>query len=134
MPPFTEWATDRSGCIGFCWGGSTSFIYATEQPGLNAAVVCYGTAPDSKEELARINCPVLGLYGGDDARVTTTVEPTRTRMRDLDKSYLAHVYEGAGHGFLRQQGRQDGANLAATKQAWSATIEFFKQHLERAAE
>jgi carboxymethylenebutenolidase len=124
-------ATDRSGCVGFCWGGSTSFIYATRQSGLNAAVVYYGTAPDSKEELGKINCPVLGLYGGDDARVTTTVAPTKNLMQELNKSYSTHVYDGAGHGFLRQQSKRDGANLAASKKAWSTTIEFFKEHLEQ---
>ena len=126
-------ATDRSGCVGFCWGGSTRFIYATKQSGLNAAIVYYGTAPDSKEELAKINCPLLGLYGGDDARVNTTVAPTKTLMQELDKPYTTHMYKGAGHGFLRQQTRRDGANLAAARAAWSTTIRFFKQHLEQPA-
>ncbi len=52
-------------------------MYATAQPaggtGLAAAVVCYGTAPmkDNKPDndaLSKIKCPVLGLYGGNDAR------------------------------------------------------------------
>ncbi|MBW3535749.1 MAG: dienelactone hydrolase family protein, partial [Gemmatimonadetes bacterium] len=39
--------------------------------------------------------------------------------------------EGAGHGFLRAQDGQDGANMAATRQAWPATVSFFRRHLER---
>ena len=38
-------ANGKSACIGFCWGGTASFLYATKQPKLNAAVVCYGTPP-----------------------------------------------------------------------------------------
>jgi len=32
-------ANGKVGSIGFCWGGSTSFLYAVNQPDLNAAVV-----------------------------------------------------------------------------------------------
>src|SRR5262249_13796784 len=58
--------------IGFCGGGGRSFAYAAAQPGLTAAVVYYGTAPEPAD-LARIQAPVLGLYGGDDARVDATI-------------------------------------------------------------
>jgi len=41
-------ATQRFGIIGFCWGGSTSFQFATARENLGAAVVYYGTSPDSQ--------------------------------------------------------------------------------------
>ena len=100
-----------TGCIGFCWGGSTSFAYAAAQKELKAAIVCYGTAPTEKEALARVTAPVLGLYGGDDARVTATVDDTTKVMKELGKSYRSEIFEGAGHGFMRQQTGRDGANL-----------------------
>src|SRR6185295_10286093 len=123
----------KVGCIGFCWGGSQSFQYAAAQPALGAAVVCYGTAPmkDNKpdnEILSKIQCPVLGLYGGNDARVTATVAATDEAMRTLKKSFEQEKYEGAGHGFLRQQ--SSAANTDAAKKAWARTIAFFKKHLE----
>ena len=65
-------AQDTLAVIGFCWGGSTSFAYAAAQPNLSAAVVYYGSSP-SAEALARIQAPVLALYGGDDARVNKTI-------------------------------------------------------------
>jgi len=40
------------------------------------------------------------------------------------------VFEGAGHGFLRQQDGKDGANMKATEQAWPLTITFFREHLK----
>jgi carboxymethylenebutenolidase len=123
-------ANEKSACIGFCWGGTASFAYAVHQPKLNAAIVFYGTAPSDKAALAKIQCPVLGNYGKDDARVTSTVEPTTKAMKDLSKPYEPHVYEGAGHGFLRQQSGRNGANLKATQEAWAATIAFLKKNLE----
>ncbi|SRR6266545_2768688 len=122
-------ASPKSGCVGFCWGGSASFAYATRQPQLNAAVVYYGTAPKEKA-LERIQCPVLGFYGGDDNRVTSTVSKTDKAMKDLGKPYTHHTYEGAGHGFLRQQSGKGGASKKAAEQAWAETIQFFKKNLE----
>ncbi len=116
------------GVIGFCWGGSTSFRYATAQPDLDAAVVYYGSSPPT-EALANIAAPVLGLYGGDDARVTATIPDAEAETERLGKPYEPNLYDGAGHGFLRQQGGREGANLRATQQAWPRTIEFLKEAL-----
>jgi carboxymethylenebutenolidase len=123
-------ANGKTASIGFCWGGSASFNYATHQPALNAAVVYYGTAPRENEKLAKIKCPVLGLYGGNDNRVNSTLEATSAGMKESNKSFTQHVYEGAGHGFLRQQSGQDGANMKASEQAWKETVEFLKKNLE----
>ncbi len=114
--------------IGFCWGGSTSYAYATAQAQLGAAVVYYGRSPGS-EALARIEAPVLGLYGGDDARVNATIEPAEAEMKGLGKRYEYEIYEGAGHGFLRAQDGRDGANLRATQGAWPRTVTFLKAEL-----
>jgi carboxymethylenebutenolidase len=123
-------ANGKSATVGFCWGGSQSFAYAAEQRDLNAAVVYYGTAPQDAAALARIQAPVVGFYGGDDARVGATIPSTEAEMKRLGKSYEPNVYEGAGHGFLRQQDGRDGANLKATQQAWPRTIAFLRQKLE----
>lgn len=121
-------ARPEFGVVGFCWGGSTSFAYATAQPELGAAVVYYGSAPDA-EALARIEAPVLGLYGGDDERVNATIAPAEREMERLGKRYEYEIFDGAGHGFLRQQSGRDGANMRATEQAWPRTIAFFKAEL-----
>ena len=123
-------ANGKSATVGYCWGGSTSFAFATTQPALNAAVVYYGSSPSDPAKLAAIKAPVLGLYGGDDARVNATIEPAAAEMTRLGKTYETHIYEGAGHGFLRAQGGRDGANLRATEQAWPRTIAFLRTHLQ----
>ncbi len=122
-------ANGRSATVGFCWGGGTSFAYAAAQPALDAAVVYYGVSPDAAA-LARVKAPVLGLYGGDDARVDATIAPAQAEMKRLGKSYDPHVYDGAGHGFLRQQDGRSGANRKATKDAWPRTLAFLREHLK----
>ena len=120
-------ASGKTATVGFCWGGGMSFGYATHQPGLNAAAVYYGTPPKD-EAMAQIKAPVAGFYGGNDARVTATVAPSEKKMKELGKPYTPHVYEGAGHGFLRQQDGMNGANMKATEQAWPATIAFLREN------
>jgi len=51
-------------------------------------------------------------------------------MADLHKTYDPHIFDGAGHGFLRQQDGQNGANLKAAEQAWPQTIALLKKSLE----
>ena len=112
--------------VGFCWGGRTSFTFATHDPGLGAAVVYYGTSPES-EALAAVEAPVLGLYGEDDARaVNETIPPAQNRMEELGKSFRVEIFDGAGHGFLRAQDGREGRNLTASSQAWPLTVRFFR--------
>jgi carboxymethylenebutenolidase len=118
------------GVVGFCWGGGVSFAQAAHTGAaalpLKAAVVYYGTPPDT---LANVHAPVLGLYGGNDARVDATVPGTDSALKALHKVYEPHTYAGAGHGFLRAQEGQDGANAAATRDAWPRTITWFRRYL-----
>jgi carboxymethylenebutenolidase len=120
-------ALPKYGIVGFCWGGGRSFLHATHAPGLGASVVYYGSPP-SKEQMMAINAPVLGLYGGSDARISSTVPGTDSTMKAMNKSYEFHIFDGAGHGFLRAQD-QNPANLAAAQQAWPLTVKFFKAKL-----
>lgn len=129
-----DWATalpaarDAYGVVGFCWGGRTSFTFATHDPQLGAAIVYYGTSPDN-EALAAIEAPVLGLYGEDDARVNETIPPAQERMEELGKFFQVEIFDGAGHGFLRAQEGREGRNLTASSQAWPLTVRFFREHL-----
>jgi len=130
IAPALPSATDRVGVVGFCWGGTSSFAVATAWDDLDAAVVYYGTCPDA-EELANVWAPVQGHYGGHDNRVNATIPDARAEMERLGKRYEPNIYEGAGHGFLRQQDGRGGANLEATRAAWPRTIAFFQEHLDR---
>jgi carboxymethylenebutenolidase len=96
---------------------------------LNGAVVFYGSSPEAAA-LATIQAPVLGHYGGDDARVNATIPPAQAEMKKLGKTYEPHIYEGAGHGFLRDQAGRDGANTNATRESWPRTVAFLKDRLK----
>jgi len=72
---------------------------------------------------------VLGLYGENDARVNATIDPAKAEMGRLKKVFDTHIYAGAGHGFLRAQSGQNGANLKATQEAWPTMLAFFKKYL-----
>jgi len=97
---------------GYCWGGSQTFRYATNNPNIKAGFVFYGSAPSStaqgqdpwqpdKEALARIKAPVYGFYAGNDARINSTLPATAAAMTELKKTFDQVTYEGAGHGFMR---------------------------------
>ena len=120
-------AGDQVGAVGYCWGGSTSFGFAVDYADLDAAVVYYGTSPEGGFD--QIQAPVLGLYGGNDNRVNSTIPRAEQAMSSGGQNFKAHIFEGAGHGFLRAQSGQEGANKSATEQAWPLTVDFFKAQL-----
>jgi len=121
-------ALPRYGVVGFCWGGAVSFEHAVRAQALGASVVYYGSSP-ATEILSMVRAPVLGLYGSNDARVNSTIPPADSAMRAAGKTYAKNIYEGAGHGFLRQQSGMNGANASAAQQAWPATVAWFRKYL-----
>jgi carboxymethylenebutenolidase len=128
-------AEKKYGIVGFCWGGGISFAHAAHagsSPQFGASVVYYGTPP-AADQLANVHAPVLGLYGGTDARIALTVPPTDSAMKALGRTYAPTIFPGAAHGFLRAQTQEDGsimqANLDATKKAWPMTIAWFRKYL-----
>ena len=128
----------KTAVIGFCWGGTQSFNYAIAQPDLAAAVVYYGNptagrpSPDvaTEADYAKIKAPVIGMYGGNDSRIDSSIPATEAAMKKLGKFYEKHIFDGAGHGFLGSQAGANGANLKAAEQAWPLTIDFLKEHLK----
>ena len=122
-------AVRRYGIVGFCWGGTASFEHAIRSPSLGASVVYYGSMTDN-DQLASVQAPVLGLYGGNDNRVNATIPATQAEMSRLGKTYETEIFDGAGHGFLRQQDGADGANLRASEGAWPRTVAWFRANLE----
>jgi len=122
-------AQKKYGIVGFCWGGGVSFAHAVHSPSLGASVVYYGVSP-AKADLESVRAPVLGLYGGSDARVDATIPPADSALRALGRTYEHNIYPGAGHGFLRQQSGMYGANMIATRAAWPATVAWFRKYLE----
>jgi carboxymethylenebutenolidase len=149
-------AEQRYAVIGYCWGGSTTFMhivnggvkgfsggiafygapYSTGGSGATATAAAIPARPDA-DSLAKIKVPVMLLNGSKDARIGAAMPAIDSIMKSLKKDYSGTNYEGAVHGFLRAQDdpkptpdkSEEAANLAASKDAWPKTIAFLKKHL-----
>jgi carboxymethylenebutenolidase len=117
----------QTAVAGFCWGGSKSFAFATHRKDLGAAFVFYGTGPS---DVSSITAPVYGFYGGEDARVGSTIPATKDAMKAAGKTYDPVTYEGAGHGFMRageDPGNTNPANKTAREQAFARLVKSLKE-------
>ncbi|GIW08818.1 MAG: carboxymethylenebutenolidase [Dehalococcoidia bacterium] len=115
------------GIVGFCMGGWLSFLAATRIPDLGAAVVFYGRAPE-QTELAKVVCPVLGLYAEDDPNITPNVPAVSAAMAAAGKQFTYHIYPGTKHAFFNDR-RPEIYNADAARDAWKWTLRFFRQNL-----
>ncbi|PYI86845.1 MAG: carboxymethylenebutenolidase [Verrucomicrobia bacterium] len=115
---------------GFCWGGGQTFRLATNNKNIKAALSFYGPPPEKEEEIARINCPVYGFYGGNDNRINAMIPKATEQMKKAGKTYEPVTYEGAGHGFMRS-GEDPTANREADKkardEAWKRVKDLLKK-------
>jgi carboxymethylenebutenolidase len=124
----------RLGITGFCRGGRTTWLYATHNPALKAAVAWYGqlagksTANQPKwpvDLAAEMKAPVLGLYGGKDQGISLDeVEAMRTALKAAGKKAELIVYPDASHAFhadyrptYRKEYAEDG---------WQRMLAWFK--------
>lgn len=119
-----EAANGTTGSIGFCWGGSQSFRFASTNDKIAVAFVFYGTAPKDSSAFSSINVPVYGFYGSNDQRVNATIPRTDSLMRANKKNYTSEIFQGAGHAFMRRGDNPDGekANVEARNDAWEDVI------------
>jgi len=106
--------------VGFSWGGSQSFLFATKRKDLSAAFVFYGGGP-AAESMASIQAPVYGFYAGNDARINATLAQTQEQMKAAGKVFEMVTYEGSAHGFMRsgEQPNATEADKKAREAAWA---------------
>ena len=117
---------DRIGSIGFCMGGAVSGSLATLSPDLRAAVIFYGQNPPL-ERIPDIRARVLGIYGGEDHRITDTVPELDAAMKGAGKSFEYHVYPGAPHAFFNDA--RANYREEAARDAWQRVLAFFDETL-----
>lgn len=105
---------------GFCWGGSQTFRFATNNSRIAAAMVFYGSAPTEESAIQQIEAPVYGFYGENDARINSGIPAVDELMERNGKTYRYEIYEGAGHAYMRSGDDPDGseANKAARDASW----------------
>ena len=133
------YSTGKIGVIGYCSGGRQVYLVACNIPSLDAAVDCYGgrvvqdqltsAAPVAPIDMtANLNCPILGLFGADDANPDPDqVAAIESALKTHGKTYEFHTYQETGHGFFsvdRPSYRQEAAT-----DGWAKIFEWYGKHL-----
>ena len=119
--------TQKSGCIGFCWGGGLANQLAVNMPDLNVAVPFYGRQPEAAD-VPKIKAFVQLHYGGLDERINAGIPAYEQALKKAGTHYELFVYEGAQHAFNNDTA-PTRYNEAAAKLAWSRTIQLFQKEL-----
>jgi carboxymethylenebutenolidase len=119
-------STGKVGAVGFCYGGGVCNALAVAYPSLAASAPFYGRQPKS-EDVARIQTPLQLHYGELDKRINAGWPEYEEALKANGKSYEAHIYPGANHGFHNDTTPR--FDQLAAELAWHRTIVFFQQHL-----
>jgi carboxymethylenebutenolidase len=119
---------DRIASLGFCMGGGLSAKLAANGAPLAACVIFYGENPPL-DQVSQVRCPVLGLYGGEDHRITDTVPALAEAMQRAGKTFEYHVYPGALHAFFNDT--RATFHPEAARDAWTRVLAFFDTYLRR---
>jgi len=107
-------------------GGSLSALLSCEDPEVAAAAVYYGPSPDAAT-VARGHAPVIGFYGGLDARVNGGLPAFEAAMAAAGRRFESHIYEGANHGFFNETGPV--YDVRAARDSWVRLLGFFQDQL-----
>lgn len=115
--------------IGWCFGGGQSLQLALSGEELQATIIYYGNLVEDKEQLAKIQWPVLGIFGELDTGIPVeSVNKFETTLNELNITNEIHIYPEVGHAFANPSGERYAPE--ATKDAWQKTKEFLKNNLE----
>jgi len=131
----------KVGVIGYCSGGRQVYLVACNVPSLDAAVDCYGgrvvattdqltpATPVAPIDMTpNMSCPLLGLFGADDANPDTAqVAHMEEELKRHGKTYEFHTYQGAGHGFFAVD--RASYNPEAAVSGWSEVFAWYDKHL-----
>jgi len=130
---------DRVGMTGFCRGGMYTLLYAAHSRELKAAVPWYGQlrpalTPGVRtvgplDVAARINAPVLGLYGAEDLGIPVAdVKALEAAMKAAGQTAEFVIYPGAPHAFFADY--RPSYRAEAAKDAWGRCIAWFGKYLK----
>ncbi len=126
----------RLGITGFCRGGRQTWLYATHNSHLRAAVAWYGplggrTTPIQPQSVldlvGALKCPVLGLYGGQDTSIPQSgLERLEAAAKHDGKVVKIIVYPDAPHGFHADY--RPSYRPADAKDGWERMLGWFREY------
>lgn len=112
--------------VGFCFGGSNSWIQSATNPGLSGCIGFYGRPMRAEAFIGKMKAPLLVMIAGADG--ATTADQNQQFLADLDKAHVPHeehIYEGAPHSFFdRTYDQWKGASA----DAWRRMLDFVDKH------
>ena len=126
---------EQIGVIGFCMGGSVSFL-AAKRP-LGAAVSFYGGGigegrfgiPPLVQLGAELRSPWLGVFGDQDQTIRVDqVEALKKAVEAAPVPTQVLRYADAEHGF-HCDARPDSYHEESAKDAWDRTLAWFSTYL-----
>jgi carboxymethylenebutenolidase len=118
-------ANEISG-VGFCMGGRVSFI-ANSAVSLCAAVSFYGggIAPSLLGRVAKLQAPMLLIWGGLDKHITAEQRRAVTEALSAQKKvYVNAEFSCADHGFFCDE--RAAYEPHSARQAWALMLEFLR--------
>jgi carboxymethylenebutenolidase len=112
----------KTGILGYCWGGSVSWIAAARLPGV-ACAVCYygGQIPSLIDEQPKV--PVMFHWGETDHSIPLDAAKKVSAKHSRAESF----FYKAGHGFNCDQ--RGSFDAESAKLARSRSIEFLRKQV-----
>jgi carboxymethylenebutenolidase len=119
----------KIGTLGWCMGGGYSLATALNVPDLASCIICYGRLATDSSSVAKISCPLLGIFGTQDAGITPKdVRDFESLLKKMGKKIEVKEYEDAGHAFMNPN-NTTGYKKSDTKDAWSKIQKFLDRTL-----
>jgi carboxymethylenebutenolidase len=139
-----KWAGGHGGDLakvavtGFCWGGRITWLYAAHGP-VKAGVAWYGRLVGAASELtprhpvdlaAKLNGPVLGLYGAADGGIPLdTIDKMKAALalgNDAARASQFVVYPDTPHAFHADY--RPSYRKGPAEDGWARALAWFKTH------
>lgn len=140
-----QWAGTNGGDVGkaaitgFCWGGRIVWLHCAHNPALKAGVAWYGRLEGAVNDItprhplqvaARLQVPVLGLYGADDAAIPMdSVDRMKASLvagAVASRASQFVVYPGAPHAFHADY--RPTYRKAAAEDGWLRCLAWMRKH------
>ncbi|HJT58616.1 MAG TPA: dienelactone hydrolase family protein [Ktedonobacteraceae bacterium] len=131
-----EGANRSTFTVGFCMGGAVSFLTAIRTSGLAGAIGFYAALSRAMpafggtvlEQAPKIQCPVLGLFGGADQGIPASdVEAFNQELHKAGIEHSITTYPGAPHSFFD---RRASDYAEASADSWQRVLAFIAGHTQ----